>query len=204
MLKQCQSWVRTLAEGIKKMQSKGMATAPLTPLLHRLVKNIETLRTEIGKIEKKLGTAAEDKKKAESTTESQIDPPRDASPSSETDSPGLEGNSETGHSGSEPADPETKNKSDVTPNEPAANTDTKTGSRDEESESASQIEQQVPDDKTPQDVPAGSKDDEGTKVEPDVSESDTSTNDEGLNPLSETGAAVANGNMTSEQQPHEQ
>lgn len=181
-----------------------MATAPLTPLLHRLVKSIETLRTEIGKIEKKLGTAAEDKKKVASSTDSQTDPLCDTSPSSETDCPGLEGNSETGQSSSDPADPETKNKCDVTPDESAANSDTKTGSRDEESEPAGQIEQQVPDDKTPQDVPAGSKGDEATMVEPDVGESVTSTNDEGLNPPLETGAAVANGNMTSERQPHEQ
>lgn len=54
VLSQCQAWQVTLAEGIEKMQARGVATAHLKDYLRKLVKNVETLKIEIGKIEKKL------------------------------------------------------------------------------------------------------------------------------------------------------
>ena len=39
------------------MRGRGLATAPFSSFLHRLLKNIETLKTELGKVEKKLGVA---------------------------------------------------------------------------------------------------------------------------------------------------
>ena len=39
------------------MRGRGLATAPFSSFLHRLLKNIETLKTELRKVEKKLGVA---------------------------------------------------------------------------------------------------------------------------------------------------
>lgn len=54
VLSQCKVWEKTLAEGIEKMQARGVATAHLKDYLRKLVKGVETLKAEIGKIEKKL------------------------------------------------------------------------------------------------------------------------------------------------------
>ena len=54
VITQCQSWVRTLSDGIERLQSHGMATAQLNTYLKKLIKIIDTLRVELNKVEKKL------------------------------------------------------------------------------------------------------------------------------------------------------
>ena len=71
VLSQCKVWERTLAEGIEKMQARGVATAHLKDYLHKLVKCVETLKVEISKIEKKLSQTVSDKRE---TTEASCPP----------------------------------------------------------------------------------------------------------------------------------
>ena len=54
VLSQCQQWKKAVVEGIERMQARGVATAHLKDYLRKLVKGVETLKVEIGKIEKKL------------------------------------------------------------------------------------------------------------------------------------------------------
>ena len=68
VLSQCRVWERTLAEGIEKMQARGVATAHLKDFLRRLVKCVETLKVEIGKIEKKLSQSVSDKSETNETS----------------------------------------------------------------------------------------------------------------------------------------
>ena len=78
---QCRQWERSLADGIENMQAQGMATAQLKNYLRKLMKSVQTLGTEIGKIEKKL------QKGSGSHTRSGDTGPSDSDPSSYTGHP---------------------------------------------------------------------------------------------------------------------
>ena len=56
---QCQQWETSLVEGIERMQARGVATTHLKEYLRKLVKGVEALRVELGKIEKRLSRMAD-------------------------------------------------------------------------------------------------------------------------------------------------